>query len=99
MAKETKTPPAIGQNGAKVPPPISNKKPLTGSNNQYPSRNPGVKNRTPVYEEPILKHITLEDLRDPARLDTLYRQACGEPAAALAVQQIAVVCSGRACPC
>jgi len=76
MAKEAKTPPAICQNSAKLPPPICNREPLSGSNNQYPSKNSGVKDRTRVDRKPTLKHIGIEDLRDPARLDTLYRQAC-----------------------
>ncbi len=70
-----KVPPAIGQDSAKVPLPIYNRKPLSGSNNQKTRRTSGVKDRTSVHSEPTLKHISLEDLRDPVRLDALYRQA------------------------
>jgi hypothetical protein len=73
--KNRKTPPPIAQNHAKVPPPIYNNKPLTGSNNQKPQRALGVKTKTRVYSEPTLKHITLEDLRDSMLLDQLYQEA------------------------
>jgi len=71
-----KTPPQTSQNCAKLPPPIYDKKPLSGSNNQNPSKNPGVQNRTRFDSQPNLKHITIEDLRNAVRLDALYRQAC-----------------------
>ena len=74
-SEEVKTPPLIAHNQAKVPPPIINNKPLSGSNNQKPQRVPGVKNKPKNVPAPSLKHIALEDLRDPARLDLLYREA------------------------
>lgn len=74
-SEKVKTPLPIGQNQSKVPPPIINNKPLTGSNNQKLPRSTGVKNKTRVHSEPSLKHIALEDLRDPVRLDQLYQTA------------------------
>jgi len=73
--KDVKTPLPIAQNNAKVPPPILDIKPLSGSINQKLRKAPGVKNRTRVGSEPSLKHINLEDLNDPGRLDQLYRGA------------------------
>ena len=74
--KQAKTPLPTCQNRAKVPPPIYDRKPLSGSNNQNPARNTGVQNRTRFDSRPSLKHITIEDLRDAVRLDILYRRAC-----------------------
>lgn len=72
---KAKTPPPIAQNNAKLPPPIYNKKPLTGSNTQSPNGTTGVKNKTLSQKRPSLKHIDLEDLIIATRLDELYRQA------------------------
>ena len=70
-----KTPLPLAHNQAKVPPPIINNKPLSGSNNQKPQRASGVKNKPKNIPASSLKHIALEDLHDSARLDLLYREA------------------------
>jgi len=74
-SEDVKTPPPIAQNQSKVPPPYTDIKPLTRSNNQKLQTGPGVKNKPKNIPAPSLKHIILEDLRDPARLDLLYREA------------------------
>lgn len=71
-----KVPPPKTKNDTKVPPPIKNKKLSYKRNiNQKPLRKSGVQNRTGFDSMPTLGHITLEDLRDPERLDKLYREA------------------------
>jgi len=74
-SQNMKTPPPIAQNQSKVPSPIINNKPLTGSNNQKLQKGPGVKNKPKNTPAPRLKHIIFEDLRDPVRLDLLYQEA------------------------
>jgi hypothetical protein len=74
-SQNMKTPPPIAQNQSKVPPPYTYTKPLTRSNNQKLQKGPGVKNKPKNIPAPRLKHITLGDLRDPVRLDRLYREA------------------------
>jgi len=72
----TKTPQQQGHNVVTTTPSLNNQHPFKNkrSINQKPKSASGVQNRTSVYSEPTLKHITIEDLRDPARLDKLYQQ-------------------------
>ncbi len=74
--KRAQSPPRNAVDGPQTPPLYRNKELSTITENQKPSRSrPGVKNRTRIHYAPTLKHITLEDLRDPVRLDQLYRRA------------------------
>jgi len=74
--EELKTPPLEGQNEAKTPPLIDRELSYSKrSINQKTQRSTGVKNKQKVVPTPNLKHIALEDLRDSARLDLLYREA------------------------
>ena len=73
---ESISPPLKKHNDANSPPLIDRK--LSYSKrviNQKPQRATGVKTKTRVHFKPTLKHITLEDLRDPMLLDQLYWQA------------------------
>ena len=73
---KAKTPPLQDQNEAKTPPLIDRKLSYSKrSINQKLEANTGVKNQTNIESIPSLKHITIEDLRDPVRLDQLYRAA------------------------
>ena len=74
-SEEAQTPPVGSRNQPKVPPPYIYNQPLTGSNNQKLQKASGVENEPKVIPAPSLKHIALEDLHDPARLDLLYGEA------------------------
>lgn len=75
-AKCAQSPPRNAVQEPQTPPLYINKKLSTITENQKPGRSrPGVKNRTGIRYAPTLRHITLEDLRDPMRLDHLYREA------------------------
>lgn len=73
--QDVKSPPPFGDFGSPSPPPYIYDQPLTGSNNQKLEKAPGVKNKPKNIPAPSLKHIILEDISDPLRLDQLYRKA------------------------
>ncbi len=72
---DAKTPPQSQKKSAKTPPPINNQQPLSRSINQKTQRVTGIQNQIPFYSRPCIEHVTIEDLRNPARLDQLYQQA------------------------
>lgn len=74
-AGEAETPLPNARPEAKSPPPESDKKLSLRSTNQKLGRTAGDHSESGKAERPALGKIELEDLRQPARLDTLYREA------------------------
>jgi len=72
----SESPPLRDENRPKTPPPIINQElSYQRNNNQKLMRAPGVQNKTKPNSTPSLKHIDLEDLKNPRRLDILYQKA------------------------
>jgi hypothetical protein len=73
---DSESPPLIEENRSKKPPLIDRKLSYSKrSINQKLETNTGVKNKTSIESTPSLKHIVIEDLCDPVRLDELYHAA------------------------
>ena len=70
----TETPPRNAECEQKSPPPYDKKLSTRSSSNQKLKAS-GVETRTAEEIKPCLRNITLEDLRDPGRLDRLYDEA------------------------
>lgn len=71
----TKTPPLEPTRSPKTPPPDNHIELSTRSINQELRRASGVERTMSKEREPNLKDVRLEDLRNPPRLDALYRRA------------------------
>lgn len=75
--EELKTPLLRNRNEVKTPSLIDRKLSYSKRIKNHELRKaPGVQNRTQIGSESRTKHIMLEDLEDPVRLDAIYRQEC-----------------------
>jgi len=75
VQSRTETPPRNAESEQKSPPPNINKKLSPRSSSNQKLKASGVETRTAEEMKPCLRNITLEDLRDPGRLDRLYHDA------------------------
>jgi hypothetical protein len=103
----TKAPPLERARSPKTPPPDNHIELSARSINQKLGRASGVQGKESGEHRPNLKHVRLEDLKNPSQLDVLYRQAkadgvvSGSPAARLqwfaAAEHAMAVASSNPC--
>jgi len=79
-AENTDSPPPSRRTDTESPPPIDKHNLPSGSKNHNPafSRTVGVRKRTRIQANTELRRVQFRDLRDAARLDSLFEQWVGE---------------------